>query len=111
MLPDGFLIFPYWAMYNIELLPQNKHFAKVGSTIWQRYNKPLSISQRFMKFCQSGEILPNLVTLKLAIIHLGLENIFDGLKPPNLNGSATQEQVKLQSWLLSLVVTCQWKAE
>ena len=42
-------------------------FDKVGSTICQVRNKLLQIGQRLRKFCQSGEISPNLVTSKQPI--------------------------------------------
>ena len=43
-------------------------FAKVGSTFCQIRNKLSKICQRLVNSCQSGEILPNLVTLPTTIV-------------------------------------------
>ena len=41
-----------------------KKFAKVGLLFCQKRNKPPTSSQRLVKLCHSGEISPNLVTLR-----------------------------------------------
>ena len=48
-------------------------FAKVGSLFCQIRNKPSKIGQQLVNFCQSGEILPNLVTLVVGKVHRPIE--------------------------------------
>ena len=66
MWPDGYIIHQFSAMDIEHWKAAQKHFnfAKVGSKICQTLNIPSTIWQRFIKFCQSGEISPNLVTLQ-----------------------------------------------
>ena len=46
-----------------KLAQKGHKFANVGSAIYKVKYKPSKICQRFVNFCQSGEISPNLVTL------------------------------------------------
>ena len=58
---DYFSIFGHWQRWK---LPQECHkFAKVGAAFYQIRNKPSKFCQRFLYFCQSGKISPNLITL------------------------------------------------
>ena len=60
----------------IKLAQQCNNFAKVGSTFYQIRNKLPKICQRLVKCYQSGEILPNLVTLVACMS--ARSNIFQG---------------------------------
>ena len=63
-------MFTVWVTYNNETLPNSIHyFDKVGLNLFPKLNKP-------SKFCQSGEISPNLVTLLLSVI-LGVKKFRD----------------------------------
>ena len=55
--------FQYLAIYNIKKLPKTYKICQNSFKCCQTLNKPLTICQRFLKFCQSGKISPNLVTL------------------------------------------------
>ena len=61
--PDGYINFHYLAIYRIKKLPKNIKICQSRFKIWSNINKFSTICQRFIKFCQSDEILPNLVTL------------------------------------------------
>ena len=52
---------------------KHNNFARVGSKFWQTINKPSTNWQRFISFCQSGQISPNLVTLR---IYLSIASLF-----------------------------------
>ena len=58
---DYFWKFGY--LQQEKVAPKHNIFAKVGSKFCLTLNKPSTIWQRFIKFCQSGEISQNLVTL------------------------------------------------
>ena len=49
-----------------KLAPKGHKFANVGSAICKVKYKPSKICQRFVNFCQSDAISPNLVTLILS---------------------------------------------
>ena len=51
-------------------------FVKVGSKVYQILNKLLKNCGKFLRCCQSGEILPNLVTLdrSLSFIEIAISH-------------------------------------
>ena len=55
--------FKYLANYNIMVPPKHQKIAKVGLKYCETLNKLSIIWQRLIKFDQSLEISPNLVTL------------------------------------------------
>ena len=57
------LFFQFLAIYNNESLHSKEMFSKLGLQFCQILNKSSKDSQRVLKFCQSAEISPNLVTL------------------------------------------------
>ena len=60
-------MFQYWAvLQQWKFAQQCNKFAKIGLIFCQIRNEPSKFVQRLVKFCQSGEILPNLVTLQAA---------------------------------------------
>ena len=58
--PDGYIIFQSFDVCIIENLPSSKNLPKQVHNFAKYQTK---ISQRLLKFCQSGESSPNLVTL------------------------------------------------
>ena len=62
--PNGYISFQYLAIYNVKKLPKHQKMPKEVQIFVKTLNKPSTICQRFLQFCQSGEILPNLVTLQ-----------------------------------------------
>ena len=50
-------------IYNYENMPNSIKIAKVGSKFCQAQSKTLQNFPGLLKFCQNGEISPNLVTL------------------------------------------------
>ena len=56
-----FLIFGH--LQQEKVAQNHNNVAKIGSKFCQTLNNPSTIWQRFIKFCQRGEISPNLVTL------------------------------------------------
>ena len=52
-----------WPFTKIKICPKALKVAKVGSTFCQVLNRPFTNFQSRLKVCQSGEILPNLVTM------------------------------------------------
>ena len=80
------LMYNYLVTYNMENSPNSlKTFAKVGSKFCQIQNKPPNVCQSLNMFRQSGEILPNLVTLgrftTCLLFHLFFENVFSIFSP------------------------------
>ena len=62
--PDGYIIIQ--CMGNNDNLPKSIRNAKVGTKVYQIQNKASkNLPKNVYFFCQSGEILPNLVTLYL----------------------------------------------
>ena len=62
--PDGYIIFQSFDVCIIENLPSSKNLPKQVHNFAKYQTK---ISQRLLKFCQSGEISPTLVTLLLCL--------------------------------------------
>ena len=60
-----------------KVAQKHNNFAKVGSKLGQIINEHSTIWQRFIKFCQSGEISPNLVTL----VNNNFDDIFQPPQP------------------------------
>ena len=58
------LFFQYCAETKLKVCSFDTMLAKLGLNLCQKLNKPSKDCQRVLKFCQSGEISPNLVTLK-----------------------------------------------
>ena len=57
------LFFNIWPTTTMKINPIMQKFCQVDSTFCQIRNKPSKICRRLLKFCQNGEISPNLVTL------------------------------------------------
>ena len=57
------LFIQYLAIYSMKLAQKHKILTKVGLICCQKLNKLAKSRQILLKFCQSGEILPNLATL------------------------------------------------
>ena len=56
-------LFNIWAFNKLKIAPKHIKFAKLSSKCFQIQNELVQNGQSFLTFCQSGEILPNLVTL------------------------------------------------
>ena len=56
-------LFNIWAFKKLKIAPKHIKFAKLSSKCFQIQNELVQNGQSFLTFCQSGEILPNLVTL------------------------------------------------
>ena len=63
-------IFGHWQQW--KLAHSHKRIAKVGSKFCQILNKPLQNWPRLLKYCQSCEISPNLVTLNRYHLRIAL---------------------------------------
>ena len=66
------LLVQYLATYNNKIFPNIIKIAKIGSKFCQRLRKSFKNYSRLLKYCQSGEILPNLVTLIGRFVHTRL---------------------------------------
>ena len=51
----------------MKISPKSHKFAKEGSEFCQKRNNPSKDFQWLVNFCQSGKILPNLVTLVIIV--------------------------------------------
>ena len=62
--PDVWNVCSIFGHLQLHKLAQKyTEFSKVGSNVWQIQIKPSKSCRIFLKFCRSGEILPNMVTL------------------------------------------------
>ena len=66
MWPDGRIVFTFWTFTIMKIVIKHKNCAKVESTLNQIWNKTFKNWQRCLNLCQSGEITPNMVTLKMS---------------------------------------------
>ena len=102
---DYFSVFGHLQQWN---LAQKWHkFVKVGSAICRVKNKPSKICQRFVSFCQSGKISPNLIPL-VVTRSTNLPRAKRNVAAPNCKFVAQQEaepglkscQTKMTQWLV-----------
>ena len=64
--------FYIWPFKTMKICLGKKTFTKLGSNVFQTQNKPWKYCRKSLKFCQSAEILSNLVTLNAHYLLSGI---------------------------------------
>ena len=68
-----------WASTTMKTCPKHHILAKVGFKFYQILNYPSTFCPRLLKFCQTGEISPNLVTLNKTALSATIGDKFSNL--------------------------------